>query len=143
LIDVEHNLDATLNDAFGVSSEGKQETIRKLYARSKDVFYLWVNRIRMHFGLNIKDAATATWKVIGYLREVRPDLFYNFNSSIESMLDAYYRAYPQHEFIQWVIKESQTENNGVFGAEDCMYFLERNVPDAATFIKRKMRLKKK
>lgn len=142
LREVEHNLDATLDDAFGINVEGKQETIRKLYARNKNMFCMWVNRIRMSFGLNVKDAATATWKVVAYFKEEHPGFFYNFNASQESMLDAYYRAYPQHVFIQWVVEQSQRKNAAERGADFWMDWFEKRVPEAAAFIKRKIKHKK-
>lgn len=93
--------------------------------------------------MNIKDAATATWKIVYWYEENNPGMFYKFNASPESMLDAYYRAYPQHEFIQWVVKESQSgKGESKRGAEYWMDWLEKKVPEASTFIKRKMRLKK-
>lgn len=141
LVEVEHNLDSTLDDAFGVIKQGKQESIKKLYARNKEEYFRWLNRIRMHFGLNIKDAATATWKVIVFLKEVRPGSFYNFNASPESMLDSYYREFPQQVFIQWVVRESQSTQIRFCDDRYWMEFIERIAPDAATFIKRKMKLK--
>lgn len=141
LREVEHDLDATLDDAFGISGESKQETIRKLYARNKHVFFMWVNRIRMCFGLNVKDSLTATWKIVDWYKAENPGLFYNFNASPESMLDAYYRAYPQHAFIQWVVEQSQRKKAAERGADFWLEWLEKRIPDAATYIKRKTRQK--
>ena len=138
--EMEHDLDTTLDDAFG-RIENKQETIRKLHARYKDIFFMWVNRIRMQFGLNVKDATTAAWKIVAYEKEKHPVFFYNFNASPESMLDAYYRAYPQHVFIQWVVEQSQRKNAAKYNADFWMDHLKKQVPEAATYIKRKMKQK--
>jgi hypothetical protein len=142
LREVDHDLDATLDDAFGISGESKQDKMRKLYARNKDIFFMWANRIRMCYGLNVKDALTATWKIVDWYKTENPGLFYNFNASPESMLDAYYRAYPQHLFIQWVVEQSQRKNAAERGADFWMDWFEKRVPETSTYIKRKMRLKK-
>lgn len=139
--EVEHDLDFTLDDAFGISGESKQEKMRQLYARNRDIFFMWVNRIRMCYDLNVKDSLTATWKIVDWHKAENPGVFYNFNSSPESMLDAYYRAYPQHAFIQWV-EQSQRKKATERCADFWMEWLEKRVPEAAVYIKRKIKLKK-
>jgi len=137
--EVEHDLNVTLDDVFGISGENKQETMRKLYARNKEIYFRWLNRVRMYFGLNIKDAATATGKIVEWYKNDYPGMFFNFNASKETMLDAYYRAYPQHEFIQWVAKESKSEQSFEQLRDHWQAWLEKRVPEAATYIKRKMK----
>lgn len=141
LREIEYELDFTLDDAFGISGESKQEKIRKLHARNKDIFFTWVNRLRMCFGLNVKDSLTATWKIVDWYKRERPELFFNFNASPESMLDAYYRTYPQHAFIQWVVEQSQLKDTEELSADFWMEWFEKRLPEAASFIKRKMKQK--
>lgn len=139
--EMEHELSFTLDDAFGLSDEDKQETIKKLYSRNRQAFYFDVNSIRMYFGLKIKDAATAAWKILEWRKVKNPWVFYNFTASMETLLDAYYRKYPQQEFFQWIAQRPQSDEPFEARRDNHLIWIEKRVPEAATYIKRKMRLK--
>lgn len=133
-----HNFDITLEEAFGIPQENKLEKINELYATNKRIIFRWINRIRMHYGLNIKDSVTATFKIIEWYQTHQPRSIYNFNASQKSIQDAYYRAYPQHEFIKWVTEEAARPWNLQYWID----WLEVRVPEAGAYCKRKMKLKK-
>lgn len=143
---IEHDLDVTLEEAFKVPSESKQETIRKLQSKNKDKFFFRVNCIRMYFFLNVSDSVAAAWKIIQWQKDNKPGFLYNFNANQKSMLDAYHRAYPQPFFMEWMMEWgrdlAESKVSGETFRDTYMKWIEQNVPDAATFIKRKMRLKK-
>lgn len=143
---IEHNLDMTLEEAFRVPSESKQETIKKLQSKNKDKFFFRVNCIRMYFFLNVSDSVTAAWKIVQWQKDNKPGFFYNFKASQKSMLDAYHRAYPQPFFMEWMMEWgrdlTESKVSGETFRESYMKWIEKNVPEAATFIKRKMRPKK-
>lgn len=92
----------------------------------------------MHYGLNIKDSVTGTFKIIEWYQTHQPRSIYNFNASQKSIQDAYYRAYPQHEFIKWVTEEAARPWNLQYWID----WLEVRVPEAGAYCKRKMKLKK-
>ena len=137
---VEYDLDTTLDEAFGIN-EDKLETIRKLHARNREDFFGQLNNIRMFFGLNVKDAAQATWKITEYRKKTYPTFFYKFNASKESLLDAYHRAYPQHKFIQWVAERPPKDTPFDERADKHLKWIEDRVPEAAAYIRRKMKIK--
>jgi hypothetical protein len=131
------NLDITLEDAFGIPHENKIEKITSLYADNKKIIFNWINKIRMHYGLNIKDSVSATFKVIEWYKENQPNAIYNFNASQKSIQDAYYRTYPQHEFIKWVAVMASKPGKLQYHID----WLEKSVPEAVTLIRRKVKNK--
>ncbi len=143
--DIEHDLEATLEESFGIPSESKKETIKKLQQRNKKRFFDRVNMVRMIFGLNVNDAVAVTWKIVQWQKNNKPGFFYNFKANQKSMLDAYHRAYPLPTFMEWVQEWSQlfVHVKTDFESFKVKYlkWIEDRVPEAAAFIKRKNRLK--
>ncbi len=143
--DIEHDLEATLEESFGIQSESKKETIKKLQQRNKKRFLDRVNMVRMVFGLNVNDAVAVTWKIVQWQKNNKPGFYYNFRASQKSMLDAYHRAYPLPTFMEWVQEWSQLLGYAKTDFESFkakyLKWIEERVPEAATFIKRKIRLR--
>lgn len=140
----EHSLEMTLDVAFKVPTETKKELNKRLLNTSRKRFFNQVNMIRMVFQLNVQDAAIAAWKIIEWQRAKNPKLFLNFNANQKSMLDIYHRTYPMPKFLEWV------NNNSVIFFEDStqeeyrvtfLESLEKRVPEAAAFIRRKLKNK--
>lgn len=140
----EHSLDMTLDVAFNVPTETKKELNKRLLNASRERFFNQVNMIRMIFQLNVQDAATAAWKIIEWQRAKNTKSLLNFNANQKSMLDIYHRTYPMPKFLEWV------NNNSMIFFEDStqeeyrvtfLESLEKRVPEAAAFIRRKLRNK--
>ena len=137
--------DPSLERAFGVAPIDVAKRKRQMATHGKRYFFDILNAARMYCDLKIVDAAHVAWKVLENAKEERPWRYGNLRASQKSLLDNYYREFPQYEFIRWVADNAAEDSkSGPFEdhQKDFIDWIDTTLPDVGVFIKRKMRLKK-
>lgn len=137
--------DPSLDRAFGVTPIDVAKRKRQMARWGKGYFFDILNAARMYCDLKITDAAHVAWKVLENVRKEQPWRYGNLRASQKSLLDNYYREFPQAVFIRWVADNAAEDSkSGPFEdhQKDFIDWIDTTLPDVGVFIKRKMRLKK-
>ena len=134
----------SLEKSFGIEPFDANKRKKEFAAQAKLYYFSELNMIRMYCKLKLVDASHAAWKLLQHDLVKNPWRFYKFKASHKSLLDAYYREYPQEVFIQWVAETAlEYSDYGPFEEmqKDYLAWITEEVPEVGAYIRRKMKSK--